>query len=152
MTDNFDILANRGEKFIDDLSSMTEKYLNFIRSGLLDDYDVIVSESIDYVIKLRLVDFFSEEILLVYKNNKSDIVMGRLILSSSISRNSELLSGISGIVKNNKSEYINVWIAGADFLKNRSDENRRKLEYFKINKNETIKSLANYLIDFIDDF
>jgi len=149
VTDKFDIMADEADKYADLLANMADIDLSILRHGLRNEYDVIVSEAMDYLITLNLVDEFKEDLAELSDRQDSYLISGRLRMCAALSKDQKLKNVLS-VPKCDKDDlYCQVWESASCYVSSPQQRWLKKLETLARNPDNTVASLARSLLDFL---
>lgn len=149
MQDEDDKLADEADRYADQLADMGTVDLTLLRYGLQHDYDVIVSEALDWVMHFGLVDDLADEILAAAKRNQSFLVSARLILCTALTTDANFKAALRPFLYNTDDAYRKAWESAALYIETGRKEHIQALENLANSPDRTIASLSASLLEFI---
>lgn len=149
MSIDFDRMADEADKYIDDLEEMGDVDHDLLRIGLNHDYDVIVSEALDYVIYLDLVREFSKEIIDIFKRETSYLIVGRLRICAALTDDENVKSIVRYGDCDEQDFYCRTWQAAALYAQTLQKSYLEEIEILSKNSDLTVSSLAQSILSFL---
>ncbi|MGC6327878.1 hypothetical protein [Rhizorhabdus sp. FW153] len=148
MKNKFDVMADEADKFVDAINSVPGPTDQLIISGLRNDYDVIASEAVDWIIsKCRLSDFI-EEIIACVRRSASYLIRGRARIVAALADNEELRLFLKGS-QGDLDAYYAVWDAAARYIETNDSKELKMLKEYARSDDMSISSLSKSLIRFV---
>lgn len=148
MIDEFEIMAQEAEDFSEMIYTLNFAPAELIVAAINNKYDVIVAESIDYIILNKRVKEFIQDLIDIAGKPITYLIAGRLRLCAALCNSDELRVLLSqvDIVRDS---YYEVWQDAALFLETGQSSYYEELLNTIHCQDKTISSLANTLIELL---
>lgn len=149
MSDKYEDMAEDADRYIDLLSEMQGFDQSLIELGLRSEYDVMVTEALDYIINLGKVDSFQNIIESLAKEDASYLVVGRLILCEALCSSSNLRRRLKNIKYDRSDDYYRAWEESAEYIKSGDVQALHRVEALSTSSDHTVASLSKSLLGFL---